>query len=457
MNINLNKRKVRKNKNIGFKKVRVISGYKSKNIFDYIFDFKHSYLYLFIFFLIIIIVSVFFLIKFIFKNKSDYDYDDNTKPSNESIYYEEKFDSYKDAFNKAKDFIDKNLKGILINNEVKKVSEKPKISAVIPCYNCKNYILRNIRSIQNQDLSNLEIVVVNDFSSDNSQSFLEQLQKEDPRIKIINNQKNMGFLYTSSIGTLSSKGKYIFPIDSDDMVLDKDVFTTLSNIADKGNFDILLYDIIISPILPNVYSTSFKLDLYKKERIPNLVLFQPELGFYPIQPSHHNNDIHIVEALIGGRFIKTKIYQQALNDLGEEKYSRFMNYDGDVILNFIFFQKAKSMKYIQKFGYIYVKRQESLTRRHLDKTKLVIYRIYMLDVFIDKSQNTLRHKKIIVGLVNLILEKSHLKKALNTDEYTNKLFISCLDRILKSEYISEEDKNDVKNRVKSLDFIKYNC
>ena len=128
MNINLSKRKVRKNKNIGFKKVRVISGYKSKNIFNYIFDFKHSYLYLFIFFLIIIIVSVFFLIKFILKNKSDYDYDydDNTKPSNESIYYEEKFDSYKDAFNKAKDFIDKNLKGILINNEVKKASEKPK-------------------------------------------------------------------------------------------------------------------------------------------------------------------------------------------------------------------------------------------------------------------------------------------------------------------------------------------
>ena len=77
-----------------------------------------------------------------------YKYDKNT------IFYEEKFDPYDVAFNKAKEFINNNIKGILINTEKVKLSKIPKISVVIPCYNCKKFILRAIRSIQNQNFSN---------------------------------------------------------------------------------------------------------------------------------------------------------------------------------------------------------------------------------------------------------------------------------------------------------------
>ena len=119
----------------------------------------------------------------------DYEYDDDIKPSIGNIYLEEKFDSYQDAFNKAKAFIDKCIKGILINKDLIRPIEKPKISVVIPCYNCKGYILKALRSIQNQDFNNLEIVIINDFSSDDTLSFLEQLKLGDPRIKILNNKK----------------------------------------------------------------------------------------------------------------------------------------------------------------------------------------------------------------------------------------------------------------------------
>ena len=60
--------------------------------------------------------------------------------------------------------------------------------------------------------------MVNDFSTDETLSMVEEFQKEDPRIKIINNQKNMGILYSRSIGALSAKGEYIFPLDNDDML-----------------------------------------------------------------------------------------------------------------------------------------------------------------------------------------------------------------------------------------------
>ena len=52
------------------------------------------------------------------------------------------------------------------------------------------------------------------------------------------NKKNMGILYSRSIGVLSSKGKYIFSLDNDDMFLDFDVFSTITKIANESNIDI---------------------------------------------------------------------------------------------------------------------------------------------------------------------------------------------------------------------------
>ena len=88
--------------------------------------------------------------------------------------------------------------------------------------------------------------MVNDFSKDDTLSIVEQLQKVDARIKIINNQKNMGTLYSRSIGALSAKGKYIFNLDNDDMFLDKDVYWTITNFADKYDFDIIGFKAIYS-------------------------------------------------------------------------------------------------------------------------------------------------------------------------------------------------------------------
>ena len=99
-----------------------------------------------------------------------------------------------------------------------------KISVVIPIFNCQDSILFVIRSIQNQNMFEIEIILVNDHSSDDSLKIIRNIQKEDNRIIIINNKKNKGTFYSRSIGVLESKGEYIFPLDNDDMVFDRDVF-----------------------------------------------------------------------------------------------------------------------------------------------------------------------------------------------------------------------------------------
>ena len=98
---------------------------------------------------------------------------------------------------------------------------------------------RAIKSFQNQNILNIEIILVDDKSTDDTLSFIKEIQKEDKRIKIISNKKNMGTLYSRCIGALSAKGKYIFPLDNDDMFLDEDVFQTITNIAESESFEIL--------------------------------------------------------------------------------------------------------------------------------------------------------------------------------------------------------------------------
>ena len=89
-----------------------------------------------------------------------------------------------------------------------KYVKEPKVSVIIPMFNCEKTIMPTLRSIQYQNISKMEIILINDFSSDNTSKITMKAQKKDQRIKIINNQKNMGTLYSRCIGALAAKGEY---------------------------------------------------------------------------------------------------------------------------------------------------------------------------------------------------------------------------------------------------------
>ena len=86
---------------------------------------------------------------------------------------------------------------------------EPKITSIIIIYNAEKSISTAIRSIQNQNMTDIEILLIDDCSLDNSLKIIEKFQKEDKRIKIIKNKKNKGALFSRSLGALKSKGKYI--------------------------------------------------------------------------------------------------------------------------------------------------------------------------------------------------------------------------------------------------------
>ncbi|MFZ7129919.1 glycosyltransferase family 2 protein [Avibacterium avium] len=92
------------------------------------------------------------------------------------------------------------------------------VSVLICAYNTEKYIKECLDSVINQTYKNLEIIVVNDGSTDNTASIIEDLQLKDERIKIIDNEKNTGFVNSLNKGLEYVTGEYIARTDSDDIV-----------------------------------------------------------------------------------------------------------------------------------------------------------------------------------------------------------------------------------------------
>ena len=94
----------------------------------------------------------------------------------------------------------------------------PKVSIIVPVYNVERYIVRSMDSLVNQTLKDIEIIVVNDGSTDNSKKLIEIYQKKYPnKIKLVD-KKNGGLSDARNYGIPHATGEYIAFLDSDDYV-----------------------------------------------------------------------------------------------------------------------------------------------------------------------------------------------------------------------------------------------
>ena len=117
------------------------------------------------------------------------------------------------------------------------MSNAVKISIIIPVFNTEKHIEKCLESICNQTLKEIEIICIDDFSTDNSLSIIQSYQKNDNRISIIRNSGNLGQGFSRNIGIVAAKGEYVNFIDSDDYI-DLDYFEKLYSIAKSKNADI---------------------------------------------------------------------------------------------------------------------------------------------------------------------------------------------------------------------------
>ncbi len=351
------------------------------------------------------------------------------------------------------------------------MKEKDLISVVVPCYNVEKYVEKTINSILNQTYENLEIIAVEDCSTDNTYEILKELEKKHPnKIKLYKNKKNGGLAYTRNRAIEYAKGNYIGCIDSDDFI-DENYFEELMETLKENDADICVTDIVLANedgkkigepqkacdgdinkfnIINNGMAASSCNKLFKKEVIEK----------YPFLEGKINEDVSaIIPALIYAKKIaytnKVMYYYVQRNTsiqnstFSERRYEMFDAIDVclERIKNVEDFEKYKEVILYHQLImlYIYViteqvgyKNRYNLIKKFIKKQKS--YKLYnnsLFKEFLKTQRKTLKvYYAILVGLlkyraaflINLIIT---CKKGLAKLYRKTRSFLSKVKRKLK--------------------------
>ena len=292
----------------------------------------------------------------------------------------------------------------------------------MPIFNKEKFIKTSIRSIQYQTLKDIEIIAINDFSSDKTLEILKELSLEDKRIKIINNIKNYGLLYSRTMGVLNSKGEFLMNLDPDDFLKGKYALETIYNEAKSKNVDILSFGVFIE--VDN--KKDFKCSNFDK------VIFQPQIFESSFKPNNCLNDFFIVNKLIK-RELFIKVYELFVSQI----YKKFWNYHEDNVWSILVNKFANSKICIQKIIYFYRNNKDSLMKNFLSKTNAInlLYRHQMFEKIL-KKQNEKKYLiaetekliyiyKTMIDFKNIIgqkdLESNYIKIFINESKNYNNL------------------------------------
>ena len=112
----------------------------------------------------------------------------------------------------------------------------PKVSVIIPVFNTEKYLRKCLNSVCNQTLKDIEIICVNDSSTDDSLEILKEYAAKDERIKLINFIENKGAAAARNAGIDIARGEYIGFVDCDDYI-DLDFYEKLYSKAIELNFE----------------------------------------------------------------------------------------------------------------------------------------------------------------------------------------------------------------------------
>ena len=212
------------------------------------------------------------------------------------------------------------------NPEIPKIDikEKPKVSIVIPVYNEEKYLKNVLRSIQYQTLKEIEILFIDDKSTDKSVKKILEFKKEDPRIRLIKNKKNRGILYNRIYGGLQSRGEYVAFIDADDIYANPQILQLSYQECIKNKLDILEFD-----YFGGRYDQKKKqfLDVFlfsnQEKNLYNKVFYQPEIkqSFF-----YDNKKQDIIAGIVYNKLYSHKEIEKMADFIGEEFWNQHFIY-----------------------------------------------------------------------------------------------------------------------------------
>ena len=354
--------------------------------------------------------------------------------------------------NEIKAFISLNKEEKLTTEKKFEISENPKISIIIPIYNNEQSITSTIRSIQNQNLLDIEIVCINDHSNDTSLKILKNLQKNDPRIGVIRNKSNRGILYNLIDGAMQSSGEYVLFMYPGDYLSRSDALLKLYDIATKDyakkleivNFQACDFEIINGEIhIKNLISEIDKSNL-------TTMIRQPDIENY-----YYNNFKNRKYEVIFDKMYRKAVIKRMEKFIGPNIYNLNINYFHEYILNFANIVKAKSLAYIEDIFYCHLINNKINNEWEIIDDKLKTPQITNKN-FIDYILITERIFDLTSQEVKSIQLRENILKKIGDEQILNALarslyfdrYISLYEQLIKWKLIDKETKKRNKQIVK---------
>ena len=312
--------------------------------------------------------------------------------------------------------------GRLINKKKYKQNKFPKVSIISPVYNREIFILRFLRSVQNQKFNDIEIIFVDDCSKDKSVNVIEKYKKNDERIMLIKNKKNKGTLISRNLGAINSRGEYLIFPDPDD-ILSKNIINFCYTSIRTHNYDMIKFNLYLDY---TVYYENIVKGLEDK------IVNQPELSTFLY---YGKEKLLQIDFNISNKFIKRTAFIRALNSMNNYYLSLYMTYAEDTLMNYILYRSVKSLLFIKKIGYYYIKNKKSITEDKFSDNKLKSF-FYNLKVILEYSKNNKYEKDMANAYIDHFLipiNNTQMKEIINKDcEFYNKI----IDLYLNCEFIS---------------------
>ena len=235
----------------------------------------------------------------------------------------------------------------------------------------EKYIEISILSVLNQSFRNFEIVIINDFSKDNSEDIIKKLQSENSKIRMINNPENLG-IYKSRVEAIkNSKGNYIIFLDPDDLFSNPDLLKELYEYNSIYNVDIIEFKVLRQEEDHILY---YSLD-HRVNHLHNYyqqIIHQPYLS--NILFFENNNYSHVFCRCIWNKMVKKEIFYKTINFLGHRTYSKkHFDFAEDTIINILNYEYASNYSNLNLIGYMYNVRKDSIS--HINKSKEINFKI----------------------------------------------------------------------------------
>ena len=261
-------------------------------------------------------------------------------------------------------------------------------------------------------------------------NILKQLAIEDGRIKIVNNKRNRGLLYSRAMGILNSTGEYLLNLDPDDELEGEDNLEKLYEMTKNSKIDIISF------------STFFKGRNKIMLKCSNFhhILYQPELFL-----SAFNSSYRLDDYLIWNKLIKKEVFMKAYEIFKDKIYGEKWNYHEDNIWSILIHKYANSLICTKKIIYKYNEFQDSLmkNRFNLIDLKNIIFRHEMYEAIFNSTEySRYLNSEILIlfyyikkmkTFIKIIIKNKKMKRKIKNILIDFLLNYSCSD--LNAKYI----------------------